>query len=191
MTQATVEPMEQNFRRFFDVIGDLIVVVALDGSILFANPAMEKKLGYSADELRKMKVLDLHPPSCRAEAAEIVAAMLRGERASCPLPLGTKAGGLYPVETRIWLGRWDGADCMFGVSKDLAAEQEAQQRFEQLFRRHPSMMAISDTSRRFIDVNNAFTTALGFSREEVLGHTVGELSLFADLAGQALSLIHI
>ncbi|WP_296704632.1 PAS domain S-box protein [Thiocapsa sp. UBA6158] len=57
--------------------------------------------------------------------------MLRGERQHCPLPLIAKDGALVPVETRIWPGRWNGADCIYSLIKDLSAEQEAQQRLVQ------------------------------------------------------------
>ena len=103
-----------------------------------------------------MRLLDMHPADKRQEAEAIVTAMFRGERSSCPLPLGRKDGGLVPAETRVWFGRWDGQNCIFGISKNLTAEQEAQQRFERLFRNNPTLMALSSLpDRRFTDVNDA------------------------------------
>ena len=170
-----------NFRAFFETVGDLIVVAAPDGRILFANPACQRILGYDETALARLGVLDLHPADCREEAAEIFAAMFRGERETCPLPLASKEGVKIPVETRVWPGRWDGADCIYGVSKDLRAEQEAQQRFERLFHNNPALMALTSLPERcFIDVNQAFLDALGYPRGEVIGKTAAELGLFAD-----------
>ena len=169
---------EQNFRAFFETIDDVIVVGTPDGRLVYANPAVSAKLGYSAEELAEMSVLDLNPAGRRAEAEAIFADMLRGERESCPLPLQTKSGALIPVETRVWFGRWGGADCVFGVSKDLTTEQEALQKFERLFRHNPALMALtSQPDGKFTDVNEAYLSALGYSREEVLGRTSAELGL--------------
>jgi diguanylate cyclase (GGDEF)-like protein/PAS domain S-box-containing protein len=170
-----------NFQAFFETIGDLILVAAPDGRILFANQACQRLLGYTDSELAGMQVVDLHPAACRQEAGEIFAAMFRGERQTCPLPLATKAGIWVPVETRIWAGHWNGADCIFGLSKDLSAEQEAQQRFERLFHHNPTMMALTTLpERRFADVNQAFLDALDYTRAEVIGNTAADLGLFHD-----------
>jgi PAS domain S-box-containing protein len=170
---------EVNFRTFFETMTDMIVVGKPDGQILFTNRAVETKLGFSPDELAVMHILDLHPADKRAEAEEIFTAMFRGERESCPLPLTRKDGSLVPVETRIWFGRWNGVDCIFGISKDLSAEQEAQQRFERLFRNNPALMALSALpDHHIIDVNNAFLKCLDYARDEVIGKTAAGLSLF-------------
>jgi PAS domain S-box-containing protein len=170
---------EANFHTFFETIGDLVFVATLGGRIQVTNYAVVEKLGYSALELADMHVLDVHPADRRAEAEAIFAAMARGERTDCPLPLQTKSGALVPVETRLWRGRWNGVDCMFGVSKDLTAEREAQDRFERLFRNNPALMAVTSLpERRFADVNEAFLSRLGYTREELLGRTAAELELF-------------
>jgi PAS domain S-box-containing protein len=106
--------------------------------------------------------------------------MFKGERESCPLPLQCKNGALVPVETRVWFGKWNGEHCLFGICKNLSAEQEAQQRFERLFRNNPSLIALSTLpDRRLMDVNDAFLATLGYSREDVIGHTTAECGVFA------------
>jgi len=171
---------EENFRTLFETVDDIIVVAAPAGKIIHANSAVSTRLGYGAVELAGMRVLDLYPPDKRGEAEALFAAVFQGERVSTSLPLRTKSGALVPVETRVWLGRWDGADCIFGVSKDLTEEQETLQKFEGLFRGNPALMALSSLPEgRFTEVNEAFLSTLGYSREEVLGRTGGALGLFA------------
>jgi PAS domain S-box-containing protein len=172
---------EENFRTFFQTVDDIIVVGAPDGRILFANDAFTRKLGYVGEDMRDMRILDMHPEEYRKEAETIFGAMLRGERDFCPLPLRTKAGLRLPVETRIWFGRWNGEECIFGISKDLSVQQAALEKFEKMFHSNPALMAVSSISdRRFIDVNDAFLKRLGFTRDEVIGRTAEELKLFAD-----------
>jgi two-component system, cell cycle sensor histidine kinase and response regulator CckA len=168
-----------NFRTFFETIDDMIGVAALDGRILFANNVFERKLGYGPGELAGMSVLDLYSVETRQEAEEIFAAALRGKGGSSLLPVCPKNGPPIPVETRIWRGRWNGLDCVFGICKDLSAEQEAQQRFEQLFRSNPTPMALTALPEQtFFDVNDAFLEKLGYQRSEIIGKTSQQLGLF-------------
>ena len=170
---------ESNFRNLVETTTDLIVVATLEGTILFTNQHFRERLGYSDDDLAAIHLLDLHPKAMRLEAEMIVAAMLCGERDICPLPVLTKKGELIPVETRAWIGVWDGRQCIFGFLKDLSAEQEAQQRFERLFQSNPAPMVLSSLpDRRLLDVNEAFVTVTGYRREEVIGRTPKELGLF-------------
>jgi PAS domain S-box-containing protein len=183
---AALQESEANFRTFFESMTDLIFVGTPTGRILFTNSAVTRTLGYSAAELTTMQVLDVHPADKREEAEDIFGAMFRGKRDSCPLPLAHKDGSLVPVETRVWFGKWNGAHCLFGISKNLTAELEAQQRFERLFRGNPALMALSTLpERQFFDVNDAFLNATGYVKGEVIGHTAGELSLFPHPEQQA------
>ncbi|MCX6887707.1 MAG: PAS domain S-box protein [Verrucomicrobia bacterium] len=177
--EVALRESEANFRTFFESMTDIILVGTPAGQILFTNSAVTRTLGYSPEELLSMKVLDLHPVPKRAEAEEIFTAMFRGDRTSCPLPLERKDGTLVPVETRVWFGKWNGTECLFGVCKNLTAEVDAQQRFERLFRSNPALMSLSTLpDLRFFDVNDAFLKVMGFAKADVLGHTPDDLGMF-------------
>ncbi len=184
--EEKLKSSESNFRAFFESMTDMIIVGTPNGRLLFTNAAVTRTLGYSAEELTAMHVLDVHPADKRQEAEVIFAAMFKGERESCPLPLAAKSGAIIPVETRVWFGQWNGEDCIFGISKNLTAEQDAQQRFERLFRSNPTLMALSSLpERRFSDVNDAFLKALGYSRNDVIGKTTEDFAMFVHPEQQA------
>jgi PAS domain S-box-containing protein len=184
--EAALRECDANLHAFFSSMADIVLAVARDGRLLFANAAATRLLGYAPDELGAMHLLDLHPADGRGEAGEIFAAMLNGGRTSAFLTLARKDGGLVPVETRAWLGRWNGEACLFGIARNLSAEQEAQQRFERLFRNSPALMAFSSLpDQRFVDVNDAFLKTLGYARAEVIGKTVAELGSFPQAEQQA------
>jgi len=185
-TEAALRESEANFRTFFQSMTDMIMVGTRDGRILFTNSAVTRTLGYSPEELAALHMLELHPADKRQEAEDIFTAMFQGTRESCPLPLARKDGGLVPVETRVWFGRWNGQDCVFGIAKNLTAEQEAQQRFERLFRNNPTLMALSSLpGRQFSDVNDAFLKTLGYSRGDIIGKTAEDFALFVHPEQQA------
>ncbi|MCX7002458.1 MAG: PAS domain S-box protein, partial [bacterium] len=184
--EEALRESEANFRTFFESMTDIIMVGTPAGRILYTNAAVTHTLSYRAEELAGMQILDLHPADKRGEAADIFAAMFRGERDSCPLPLAAKGGALVPVETRVWFGTWNGAHCLFGICKNLSVEQEATQRFERLFRSNPNLMALSSLPDRcFTDVNDAFLKTLGYALSDVLGKTAAELDFFVQPAQQA------
>ncbi|HPF70361.1 MAG TPA: PAS domain-containing protein [Candidatus Krumholzibacteria bacterium] len=181
LASADLVRSEENFRRFLETIGDLVLIGDLEGRIIYSNPAASQKLGIPPEQLAGRSILALHPESVREEAATILAGMFRGERDTCPLPLQRADGTIFPVETRVWFGTWSGERCIFGLCKDLTAEQEALQKFDRLFRLNPALMALSDMEdRRFTEVNDAFLQVLGYRRNEVVGKTVRDLDLFPD-----------
>ena len=176
-----LQASEENFRTFFSTMDDIIVVGTPDGRIVYANPAASRKLGYSGDELSAMTIPDIHVGDRQEEVREVHAAILRGDKDSCSVPLAAKHGALIPVETRLWLGKWDGADCVFRISKDLSTEQEAEQRFESVFRNSPALMVLATfPERELVDANEAFLSGLGYSMAEIAGRTSREMGLFSN-----------
>ncbi|MBM4044630.1 MAG: PAS domain S-box protein [Planctomycetes bacterium] len=180
-TETALAEREANYRAFLESIPDIVIVGDHEGQILYSNPTASAKLGYAPDKLKNMRVIDLHPAWVRKEAEGIVADILAGKRASCPLPVITRDGALLPVETRVSLGTWNGRECILGISKDLSVEQEALQKFAKLFGMNPALMAVSMLpDRRFVEVNSAFLRVLGYSADEVIGKTSAELGLFVN-----------
>ncbi len=62
-------------------------------------------------------------------------------------------------------------------------------KFSKLFDMNPSACGLSDMeSRRYIEVNNAFCSLLGFSKDEVIGKTVFDLDIISPEASKAIFL---
>jgi len=180
-SEQSIRDSEANFRTFFETIDDLIFIANKSGEIFFSNSAVSRKLGYTQNELFGMHVLDVHPTDKRSEAENIFSDMFAGKRDYCPLPLMKKDGTILPVETRVWFGKWDGKDSIFGVSKDLTKEQESLQKFNKIFESNPALMAMSELKDgRFVEVNYAFTNKLGYSKDEIIGKTSLDLDLFSE-----------
>jgi PAS domain S-box-containing protein len=168
-----------NFTSFFNLSVDFLCVLDGSGTFLLANNTLMTRLGYSLDELRGQSVLLIHPPARHEEVGRMVQAMLAGASDVCRIPLQARDGRLIQVETRIIHGMWDGKAALFGISKDITELAVSEERFSKAFHMGVVMMAIS-THRdgRFIDVNQAFLQGIGVTREEVIGRTSTELSIF-------------
>jgi PAS domain S-box-containing protein len=183
--EESLRESEANFSTFFETMTDMIMVGTPEGRILFTNASVARTLGYTPDDLSRMHLLDLHPQDRRSEAEAIFTAMFRGERESCPLPLARKDGGLVPVETRVWFGKWNGTRCLFGICKSLSAAQEAKQA-EDKINRHASLINslldstsdiifYKDIRGVYLGCNPAFTEFVGKPREAIIGRSDNDL----------------
>ena len=178
---ALLMEREENFHTFFDTIDDLLFVLDAEGRIQHLNRAVTQRLGYTETALIGRHVLDVHPPERRAEAGQIVAAMLAGEAQFCPVPLLRTDGGLIPVETRVVMGRWNGAPALFGVSRDLSAIKASEEKFASIFHLSPLPMALSSAAdNRLLHINEAFSQQLGYTPEEAIGHTTQDIGLLIE-----------
>ena len=180
-TQHLLHEKEENFRTFFETMDDIIFVASPQGRFLYVNKAAKEKLGYTEEEFRQMDFPALHSVLHRREAAGLFAAMCSKERDYCPLPLAKKDGALIPSETRVWFGKWNGSECIFGISKDLTSQQAALDKFHKLFDNNPELMAVTTAKEGwFTEVNATFLEKLGYTREEVIGKNSQDLQLFID-----------
>ncbi|MBI9030681.1 PAS domain S-box protein [bacterium] len=174
---------EQNYRILFDTMEDMIFISDYQGNIQFTNNSASEKLGYSLPEIWAMNILELHPQEFQEEAKEIMQKTLAGERATYSMSLLTKEGSIISVETKTWLGKWNGKDCIFGLSKDVSIEQDALNKFNKIFESNPNLIALSSyPDRKFIDVNENFCETLGYKKEEIIGKTVIELNLTMEIS---------
>lgn len=109
-----------------------------------------------------------------------------------PLPLRTptwnlnitrEGDSLYPSVGRSVEGEYNG-DTTCANTKHKQAEEalrKSEERFAKAFNASNITMAITEyDTGRFVDVNEAFCAALGYTKAEVLGKTAAELGIFAD-----------
>ena len=117
---------QQNFRMLFDTINDFMFVLDLEGMIIKTNTVVEKRLGYTAEELQQLHVIEIHHPERREEALLFLDEMLAGKNLYCPVPLYTKTGTQIPVETHMIMGKWDGKDVLLGISRDVTEREKTE-----------------------------------------------------------------
>ena len=152
---------EANFRTFFESMDDLVVVGNRQGDLFFTNGAATKKLGYSSDDLKSMNMFDFYPLHFRAEADQAFGEMLAHKKDMSSLPLAKKDGSYLLVETRVWLGKWDGKDCVFGLSKDITENKKLeediklQNEFYNVVATLSEKLIQADSDRLAVEINNS------------------------------------
>ncbi len=173
---------KQYFEDFFNTIPEFILIADLKGKINYINKYTKKHLKYFKDELLNINITDIYEKNDKNKLFSKVNKVLNGEIKSLQLNIITKDNIKIPVETRIWYGKWNNKDCIFVISKDISAEQEALQKFSKIFRNNPALMALCNIDdKKFIDVNTSFINKLGYTYSQIIGKTSSELKLFPNL----------
>ena len=94
---------ESRFRRYIENAPDGIFVADTDGRYIDVNPAGCAMVGYSREELLKMRVFDLVPPELQQRYDELFEAARQGEHTDFEVQLRTKAGDLIDVSMRTFV----------------------------------------------------------------------------------------
>ncbi len=111
---------KDNMELLLNSVDDFVFVTNMKGQIIAVSKSVERKLGYSIDDIRNVGVEKLHPENRREEAVSIINAMIEGHEKHCNVPLVNTKNELVPVETRVSESIWNGEKCLIGISRDIS-----------------------------------------------------------------------
>lgn len=117
---------EGNLQSLFETVEDFLFILSREGGLLHWNRAVEKRTGYSPEEIARMSVPDFHPPESRDEAAAAFRELAAGSTSFCHVPLLTRDGTLIPVESKVVEGRWSGRPVLIGFSRDITERKRTE-----------------------------------------------------------------
>ena len=187
--EQALRESEGRYRDLVESSEDLIATHDFQGRILSVNPAPAKRLGYEVSELLKMNIRDLLAPRVRPEFQDFLQRVISTGSDRGRMVVLTKSG-----EERTWeyssTIRSEGisSPIIRGMARDITEKVRAEEalqlseaKFASAFRNSPSAMAITSLrDRRYVDVNQSFEKQLGYTREEIIGHTAVELGIWVD-----------
>lgn len=158
-------------RFCMDNANEMILWVAPDGQIFYANKAARETLGYSADELLAMKVTDLEPALTTTDWEQEWQALKEKKWLKLESFRRTKAGKKIAVELSLHYMNYNGREYKLAFMRDIS-QQKQQEEIIKL-----SYHALGQASQMiywlrpdgsFIYVNHAQCQKLGYSQEEFL-----------------------
>jgi PAS domain S-box-containing protein len=120
---------EEKYRTLFESANDLIFLIEPEsGAILDANRQAIATTGYSADELRRMRIRDIHPPAEREKAKAIVNEVLeKGAIVSFEgTNLQTRDGRLIPLSISARLAEFSERRVIVGIARDITDLRRAE-----------------------------------------------------------------
>jgi diguanylate cyclase (GGDEF)-like protein/PAS domain S-box-containing protein len=129
-TQLALQQSEERFRTIFDSVSDLIILHDWEtGAFVEINQRACEMLGYTRDELLKMKVGDLsqnEPPY----TGEALLAEMKKARSGTPQVFDwrskTKDGRLLWVELSIRRATFGGRDFLLSTAREISRRKEAE-----------------------------------------------------------------
>jgi PAS domain S-box-containing protein len=108
-----------NTSKLLDNVDDFIFVIDSEGHILYANKAIQDRLGYTEQELQEMNIINLHYSKQALKAASNISDVVSGNRFSCDIPLVAKDGTIIYKDTKFSKGEWYGQEAIIGVSREI------------------------------------------------------------------------
>jgi PAS domain S-box-containing protein len=182
------------FRLLAQSLPELCWISDAEGEIVWANDAWIAYTGMDVAAIRERGLAELHDPKVLPEVRRRwVEAKVAGAPADMVFPLKSRDGTFRPFRTQVFplrdregrITRW------FGTNTDVSAQsatearlRSMEQELAELFDATGAGIFMADPDGRYTAVNPAGCALLGYSREELLGMSVGDLIDPADLARQ-------
>ena len=167
----------EDLDRVFNLSLDLLCIADTDGYFRRVNPAWEELLGYSKEELEGRRFLDfVHPDDLEATLESLIE-LATGQYVVDFVNRYRGSDGSYRwIE---WRSRPFRGRMIFAAARDVTERKLTEEalRFTQYVMDNmlDQAMWISPDAR-FIYVNKATTEFLGYTKEEMLGMTVGDVN---------------
>ncbi len=188
-TEEALRKSEQKFRHLFERAEEGILIVRGE-TVDFANPALERILGYPIDRITSEPFVSFIHPDDRETVLDLHFRIMRHEfsQKHYDFRVVTSKGTVKWVTVNGQVIDWEGAPANLGFVMDITdrkqAEQqlkESEERFSKAFRSSPAPQVISDIDTGvFIDVNDRWVEMLGYTREQLLGRSSKEVGIWAD-----------
>ncbi|MGH7429105.1 MAG: PAS domain S-box protein, partial [Candidatus Methylomirabilaceae bacterium] len=128
--ERALQASEEKYRTLFENANDPIFLIdPNDGMILDANRQAVATSGYSADELRAMRILDLHPPEEREKVEGIIREIMEiGSIMSFEgTSLRTRVGRLISLSISASVAEFGGRRVIVGIARDITDLRRAEE----------------------------------------------------------------
>lgn len=184
-----LETSEATLRAIFECAGEGIALV--DPStrrFVVANQRFAEMLGYTREEILRLRVEDVHPPDQMVAILDEFSAHVRGQRTeSAELPAMRKDGTVFFVNITSTPVNLPDGRLQMGIFRDVtdrrrAAEalRESEERFRVVFENAPFGVAMVGADGRPALVNRAMTQMLGYSADQLRDLRFTDFTLAAD-----------
>ncbi len=177
--EEALRESEELFRTLYESSRDGIAAADLDGYLTECNRAYADMLGYSREELQRIRYQDITPSKWHALNADAVRqALERGYSEEFEKEYTEKDGTVVPVSLRIWriedeAGRPIG---VWTIARDITERKQAEQALRESERRFRQVLEVSSDlvykldleSGTFDYVSPSAQPLTGFTPEEVI-----------------------
>ncbi|HTT70851.1 MAG TPA: PAS domain S-box protein, partial [Anaeromyxobacteraceae bacterium] len=170
--------LQQRLEFLWKNANDIVVLTAADGSILDANDRALEAYGYTREELRALRGMELRSPEMQPEYAADLARLHAEGALRFETVHRRKDGSTFPVEVSARIFTLDRQQLVYATARDITdrrrAEQAARLQASLLSRLNDAVVAV-DREGRVTAWTGAAARIYGRSAEEALGRPVSEV----------------
>ncbi len=163
----------KNFQKLFELSSDLVFIGGQDGYFKKINPAFEKLFGWSEKQLLTTSSFDFYHPDDIENTKKELKKLAAGENTVNFIQRFKTIDNQY--KTIQWTSTLEqSTGSIFGIGRDVSdqklKEQQllvSEEKLRAIFENSQGLMCTHDMQGKFLSVNNAGSSILGYSKEEI------------------------
>ncbi len=166
---------EEQYRGIFNASTDALVLRAADFSIVDVNAAYEAMSGYSRAEVLGVNRVLANPPEVVPTILALHEKAIAGEAIALDTELVRRDGRRYDLELRGVPIQHRGQPHVLYIGRDITqakraerALRDSEEQYRAIFNASADALVLRDADYRAVEVNPAYTTMSGYTREEVM-----------------------
>lgn len=165
------------YKSLFDHNPDGIYSCDLQGNLLDANPAMERMVGYTVEELQKIELQSLVLPAYLEDTLKYLEKTIKGKQQEYEVAIKHKNGHRLDFKVKSFPIFIDNEIVgVYGIVKDITKNkqmakelQSTKQQLDLFLKNTMDSIIIFDLHYNVIKVNTAFEEVFGWTEGEVIG----------------------
>ena len=173
---AEIERGGEQYRAIFNAVADSLVLRDAEFRVVDVNPAYTKLSGRPREEALGRSDLTMSPPELNAHVRALHARAIAGEPVMFEALARRKDGSRFDIETRGVPIMHNGRPHVLYIGRDITARKRAEEllraseeQYRAIFNAAVDGLVLRDAGFRIVDVNPAYETMSGYSRDEVIG----------------------
>jgi PAS domain S-box-containing protein len=167
LTEDGLIEAEQKFRTIFNTASDGILAVRIaDQHVMATNRKMCEWLGYSEDELLKMRMGDIHPERAHPYVLDQFQKLAAQEIASAyNIPLLKRDQSVFFTDVTAANITLDGQPCLMEIFRDVTTRRQIEQQLRENEQRLTKQQMLTQL---YLDTTPAFIVAIGFDGKTIM-----------------------
>lgn len=166
----------EKYHLLINNTSDLILSVVPDGSFLFVNEAWKKKLGYSSDDIKNLKLMDTVDPDLLGNCSLIFQNLLAGDELDQfnSVFVGKDGKKVFVEGSCRATFPEGGSAVMIGVFRDVSGREareralkESEERYRDLFENATDLIQLVEPDGRLSYVNRSWKRTFGYSEDDI------------------------
>jgi PAS domain S-box-containing protein len=130
LAEEAIRDSEERFRTLFESARDAIFIIGAEGEqagrIVDANRSAAEIHGYSVDELKGLRIMDLDSPEAAHEAPELIRKILQGEWIKKEIVHRRKDGSVFPCEISAGLLEYANHKYVLAFDRDITERKQTE-----------------------------------------------------------------